>query len=213
MEDTNAAQSRYFQTIAQEFYKRRGAPFFLSSKDLVLIAKWEKMAIPLQIVLEGMEKSFESRPGRPRTRSKVLTLGYCEAQVMKAFSQHQERRVGRPKKTGPRGEKSEKVVAEVGKFLARVPPELSFLNEVFERALALLSRSEVDEEALEALEDEVEEKLFRLSSEGLKDRFRKIPRSELSPQKQEDAERILRRKLVKHLRDKHKIPYLSLFYY
>jgi len=213
MEDINGARSHYFQTIAQQFFKRRGAPFFLSSKDLVLIAKWENMGIPLQIVLEGMEKSFESRPGKPRTRGKVFTLGYCEAQVIKAFSQNQERRVGRAKKMEPRGEKKEKVLAEVRKFLGRVPPEVSSLNESFERALALLSQIEIDEEGLEALEAEVEEKLLRFSSEALRERFRKTVRSESSLQEQEEAERILRLKLIKHLRDKHKIPYLSLFYY
>lgn len=54
------AGSKYFQSIALHFFKHRGAPFFLSSKELDYIAGWEKMGIPLHVVLEGIERSFES---------------------------------------------------------------------------------------------------------------------------------------------------------
>ena len=37
---------RYFQEIARHFLARRGAPFFLSAKDLALVEAWERPESP-----------------------------------------------------------------------------------------------------------------------------------------------------------------------
>ena len=99
MEKKQRARNRYFQEIAHEFLKSRGAPFFLSSKDLDLIAAWEKMGIPLRVALEGVDRAFENYRAKTAARPKILSLAFCKNQVLKAFEQYKERKVGAPKKS------------------------------------------------------------------------------------------------------------------
>ena len=116
---------------------RRGAPFFLSPKDVGLIARWEKMRVPLDAVLEGMEMAFENFRKGGRS-AKILTLGFCEYQVMKAFGRHAERKAGGARKTVSRDEKRNKLVREIERFLGAVPPGFEDLRASFERALVLV---------------------------------------------------------------------------
>jgi hypothetical protein len=53
---SQAQRSRYFQEIARAFFDRRGAPFVLSSRDLVTIAAWEEQGIPLHSGLRKTQK-------------------------------------------------------------------------------------------------------------------------------------------------------------
>ena len=84
MRGTKTGKETYYQTIAREFFERRGAPFFLSPKDVALIARWEKARVPLDAVLEGMEKAFANYRKGGRSAG-ALTLAFCEYQVRKAF--------------------------------------------------------------------------------------------------------------------------------
>jgi hypothetical protein len=63
-------RSGYYQTIGKFFIDLRGAPFFLSSKELAIISQWEEMDIPLRIVLEGIKESFER--GEKGRETKIL---------------------------------------------------------------------------------------------------------------------------------------------
>lgn len=211
MEDIDKARSRYFQAIAREFFERRGAPFFLSSKDIALVAGWERMGIPLQVVLDGIERSFSS--GQRKPRSRVQTLAFCEPQILRAFAQHRERRVGRAKKVDSRAQKAARLRVEIQGFLARLPAEVAYLRPSFEKAGEILSLSEVEEERLETLEEEVEERLFACSPLELRERLAGEIGPESRSGKKGEPERILKTKLIKFLRARHKIPYLSLFYY
>jgi hypothetical protein len=213
MEELDKARSRYFQTIAREFLERRGAPFFLSSKDVALVAGWERRGIPLQTVLEGIKRSFSSGRGKPRPRSKVQTLAYCEPEVLRAFAQHRERRVGRTHKVNARLQKAAKLRTEVQRFLDGLPSQVACLRPLFEQARELLSLAEVEEEKLETLEEEVEERLFCGSPVEFRQRLADEIRSESGGRKKDELESILRTKVIKCLRDEHMIPYLSLFYY
>ncbi len=213
MEELDKARSRYFQTIARAFLERRGAPFFLSSKDVALVAGWERMGIPLQMVLEGIERSFSSGQRKPQPRSKVQTLAYCEPEVLRAFAQHRERRVGRTHKVNARLRKAAKLRTEVQRFLDRLPSQVAYLRPLFEQARELLSLAEVEEEKLETLEEEVEERLFCGSPLEFRQRLADEIRSESGVRKKDELESILRTKVIKCLRDEHMIPHLSLFYY
>ncbi len=209
---TKASKETYYQTIAREFFKRRGAPFFLSPKDTALIARWEKARVPLDAVLEGMEKAFANyrKGGRP---AGALTLAFCEYQVGKALAGGRERRAGGARKTVPRDAKKERLLGEIGRFLGEVPAGLEALLETFAAARAVLDDPGAGEEGLEALDDTVDEALWRAAPEGEKARIRKDILAELSGKGTLDLDAVARTKLVKEMRERHKVPYLSLYYY
>jgi len=205
-------QSDYYQTIARRFFKHRGAPFFLSPKDLELIARWEEARIPLGIILEGMDRSFENIRRAGKT-VKVLNLTFCRSQVEKAFAGHRERAVGRKKKIAGRDEKRNRLAGEIERFLDRPPAGLAEVEEAFRAALGLLRAGQPDEDALEALDDDVGRALLSGCPEEEKERIRLEIRKESPARRKEDEERILEAHVVKFLREKHRIPFLSLYYY
>lgn len=212
MEKKQRGQDRYFQEIAHEFLKSRGAPFFLSSKDLDLIAAWEKMGIPLRVALEGVGRAFENYRAKPAARRKILSLAFCKNQVLKAFEQHKERKVGAPDKRNERDKKRKWIKGEVQKFLNDLPPALSYLRDLYAQALMVLSRKRVAEEELERIEEKVEELLFKNCPREEKERIREEILDKSSPG-EEELLSIYQTRLVKFLRETYKIPYISFFYY
>lgn len=203
-------RSQYFQSIARHFFDHRGAPFFLSSKELDLIARWEGMGIPLRVVLEGMRRSFEdSRPVKRRIHS----LSYCDYHVLRAFEQHKERKVGKREIMVEREEKRKRAKIEIEKFLRGIHPRLNFLREIYLQAQKVLSGKDFEEEELERMDEQIEELLFKNSPDEEKGKVRSEVMREYEFRDEETFSSIWRIKLVKLLREKYKIPYISLFYY
>lgn len=179
---------------------------------MALIARWEKARVPLDAVLEGMERAFVNyrKGGRP---ARALTLAFCEYQVGKALAGRRERRAGGARKPAPRGAKRERLRAEIGRFLGQVPPGLEALTEAFTEARALLDDPNGGEERLEALDEAVDETLWRAAPEGEKARARKDVLARHAGKRALDLDEVARTKLVKEMRERHKVPYLSLYYY
>jgi len=213
VEKTAQERSEYFKSIARFFFKQRGAPFFLSSKDLDLIARWEKRKIPLPVVLEGIRRCFENYARKPGKKTKIQALAFCEKQVLRDFDQHRERRVGSEGVRVEREEKRGRALAEVKRFLRSHPPEVGYLKEAYSRAQGLLSRSHVDEEELERVESEAEALIWEHTPEDEKRKVKREAAAEFKWRDEESLSRISRIKRVKNMRDKHEIPYISLFYY
>jgi len=206
-------RSKYYQSIALHFFRRRGAPFFLSSKELDYIARWEEMEIPLHVVLEGIERSIEIYKRKPGRKAKIQSLAFCDLQVLKAFEQDRERKVGHKKRIVERHEKRDRAKAEVERFLEKIPQQTSYLQEAYSLAQKVLSQSHFDEEKLERIEGKIEELLWKNSLDEEKERVKRRIAKDYKSKEEEEFERIFKIKLVKVLRDKYKIPYISLFYY
>ena len=182
-------RDRYFQEISRAFLARRGAPFFLSPKDLDLIASWEKAGVPLAVVLEGIDRAFAPLLESKRPRGKVLSMAYCQNQVRKLYDLRRDRRVGKPGQILPgRDEKRIRALAEVDEFLARggVPSDL---EAIARRAREVLSARAPDEEILERLDEEADGALA--GDVAARDRMRRI----------------------KTQREKNHLPYFALYYY
>jgi hypothetical protein len=130
-----AERSRYFQEIAQTFFGFRGAPFVLSSQDVVTIALWEETGVPLRIVLDGIRRAFENWRGRQVRRRKVSSLSFCHNEVMKAFAEFRDRRIGRENPEVSREDKRKKAAAATRKFLASLSAEMDFLRSVYQEAM------------------------------------------------------------------------------
>jgi hypothetical protein len=197
---------RYFQEISRVFLARRGAPFFLSPKDLELIAAWEKAGVPLAVVLEGIERAFAPGGGRPGPRGKVLALSFCRNQVRALYDLRRDRRVGLIREPSDRGEKRARARAEVDGFLeqagASIPPGIAVLAL---QARAILGSDELDEEVLERIDDEVD----RVLAAAATDEERRAAGA-TAPGLSESA---VRTKLANALREKYRLPYFALYNY
>lgn len=210
MKNQKDKRSEYFQGISCFFFEHRGSPFFLSSKELELIKKWEEMKIPLNVVCEGIQKTFEN----PRKKGrKIHSLAYCDYQVLKSFEQYRERQVGQKNKVENRDEKRKKVKNKIQEFLKYMPEELYFLKNIYTEGKRMLSSSNFEEQELEELDKKVRASL--LAHIGIEERknVRKNVLKDYNLTDEKQIERISRLALEKNLRDRYKIPYLSLFYY
>lgn len=208
-----AQRSRYFQEIARAFLERRGAPFVLSSEDIVTIAAWEEQGIPLRSALEGIGRAFEKPRTKPAGRRKMMSLSYCQMEVIRAFNEHRDRRVGRQREEGLRGEKRKKVKAEVERFLRAVPAEFADLDGVFRAALKLLSQRKAREEDIERLEEKADELLLRQAAPADRADVESRVRVEFAGRPESELKRILDVYLVRFMREKYRVPHLSFFYY
>lgn len=207
------ASEDYYQTITAEFLKRRGGPLFLAPRDIALIAAWEERGVPLRVVLEGLERAFEYRK-RKGLRTRGVPLTWCERFVESTFAQHRDRRAGAPHQARPRTEKIGRARAAVRTFLAAAGASEPRLTDLLEEALEKLGASTVDEDRLEAIDDEVDRLLWEKAAPGRVEAFkREACRHAGGPGGGPDPEAYARTMAVKEMRERLKLPYVSLFYY
>ena len=170
------------------------------------------MEIPLPVVLEGIKSSLENYRQKPGKKDRIQSLTFCNNHVLRAFEQYRERKVGFKEWLGDRKKKKEQAKTEIKKFLEKIPPKITYLKEAYLRAQTILSQSYFNEEKLEQIEGEVEELLWQNAPDGEKAKVKKEILAGYKFKK-EEFKRIFKVKLVKVLRDKYKIPYISLYYY
>jgi len=210
---TDQEKSGYYQAIAREFLRRRGAPFFLSPRDLAVVAGWEKHGVPLEVVLEGIGRAFDGIRDRARG-TKGLSLSFCETQVRRALAQHADRAAGRrTKAAAPRSEKAARARREVQAYLRTLSAEDRELRSLFEGALGLLEEPSPDEESLEKIDGDVDEILWGRTSRTERDGLARRTAGEFPGKSRAEIAIEVRTRLVKSAREEHKIPCVSLFYY
>jgi hypothetical protein len=213
MNPENQEQSLYYQKIARHFLTWRGAPYFLSAKDLALISDWEEGGLPLPVILEGIDKAFENHRLRRPKADKILSLSFCGGQVSKAFEQYRDRKVGGGRKTASRQDKRRRLEREIERFLAHVPPDVLFLENIFHEARQKLAGPDFAEEEMEALDEKVDGQLLARAGPDDKDHVKKEILAEGRRLAGDELARIRDIKVVRRLRERFKIPHLSLFYY
>ncbi len=209
----DAQRSRYFQDIATAFFRLRGAPFVLSSGDMVTIAGWEQAGIPLGVVEEGLRRAHEnSRRARP-VPGRLSSLSFCDREVKRAFQEHRDRRVGRDATPVARSHKAGQAREAVRAFLETAAADAGELRDVYSRALALLSRKTIREEDLEKLEAETERLILEHAGSAERVEAANRARAEFAGQSPAQCDEIAAVELVRRAREKYGIPHLCLFYY
>jgi hypothetical protein len=215
-------QSAYYQAVAAAFLKRRGAPFFLSPRDLALVAQWEAEAIPLDAILEGIERAFETRRD-PARGTKGLGLTFCRMQVERAWAQHRDRKAGgRAAAAAPKTDKRVRVRREIERWLDARPggdagDEFAPLAPLYRRALDIATGNGGEgggaDEALEAVDAGVDDLLLGHATEDERERARREARRDFPGGPAAEVEAAARTRLVKALRARAKAPYVSPYYY
>ena len=99
------------------------------------------------------------------------------------------------------------------KFLEKIPPQLSEIKPVYQRALEGILKETLDEEELERLDEKVEGFLYDSASDIEKEKIHKNIEAQFPAASQAESEHLFRVLLIKHLRHENKIPHLSPIYY
>ena len=50
----------YFTEIEEYFWRKRGAHLLVSPLDWAIVETWQKAGVPLEAVLKGIDRAFES---------------------------------------------------------------------------------------------------------------------------------------------------------
>jgi len=89
----------YFTEIEEYFWRKRGAHLLVSPLDWAIVETWQKAGVPLQAVLKGIDRAFESwgRSRRAAGGRQLKSLAYCVDAVLDAAAEAQEAAAG----TGP----------------------------------------------------------------------------------------------------------------
>ena len=82
----------YFTEIEEHFVRKRGKNILVSPLDWCLIELWKENQVPLQVVLRGIDRSFEA--ALRRQKKLPTTLFYCHPAVMEAFQEYSAAMVG-----------------------------------------------------------------------------------------------------------------------
>jgi hypothetical protein len=91
----------YFTEIEEYFWKKRGAHLLVSPLDWAIMETWQKAGIPLDAVLKGIDRAFESYGRSRRGAGKSLkSLAYCTDAILEAVAENQEAAAGSTPKNG-----------------------------------------------------------------------------------------------------------------
>jgi len=74
----------YFTEIEEYFWKKRGTMLLLSTLDWALIDSWKQAQVPMEVVLKGIDRSFEKFQSRRQKVRQVNSLAYCHQEVLTA---------------------------------------------------------------------------------------------------------------------------------
>jgi hypothetical protein len=86
----------YFTEIEDYFWRKRGAHLLVSPLDWAIVETWQKAGIPLEAVLKGIDRAFESyaRSRRAAAGRQMKSLAYCVDAVLDAAAEAAEARTG-----------------------------------------------------------------------------------------------------------------------
>lgn len=86
----------YFTEIEEHFWRKRGAHLLVSPLDWAILETWQKSQIPLEAVLRGIDRAFESyaRSRRGAGGRPLKSLAYCADAVLEAAQEMQEASAG-----------------------------------------------------------------------------------------------------------------------
>ena len=231
----------YFTEIEEQFRKCRAEPVLLSPLDWALIESWKEQGFPLEAVLEGIARSFQTFAARKPRYRKVNALAYCSQEVFRAVeearaaeAQGGTSRPVRPEAPAPFS------ASEVARFLARCTGAVeSASQEVRQAGQQVLAEDltaaaatlvslgqcaeaqpsgdlEELERNLTALEEKLTASVLRATPVELLARFRAEVERGLIPYRRKmsaaEVDLLERRFLKNRLLEHYKVPRMSLFY-
>ncbi len=230
----------YFTEIEEYFWKKRGAHLLVSPLDWAIMETWQKAGVPLEAVLKGIDRAFESYGRSRRGAGKPLkSLAYCTDAILEAVAENQEAAAGSTPKDGratpepfSRDElwayftKNSVQVVKAAETQQAAHPELAArlaeIAQSLSASLALLDTpGTLDVEDLErrlTIQDEkIQAALTQHASEDLMLRIRREVDSQLAmyrrTMKADQLSLVERQYTQKRLLEEFRLPRLSLYYF
>jgi len=230
----------YFTEIEEYFWRKRGAHLLVSPLDWAIMETWQKAGVPLEAVLKGIDRAFESYGRSRRGAGKPLkSLAYCADAVLQAAEEQLEAAAGSAPRNG-REAKESFPREELKAYLARNAAQVSAaakkdaggnaemaarLAEIAESvrgsALLLDSPARLDFEDLErrltVLDDKISALVMTHATEELLLRIRREVDGQLSAyrrkMKAEQLALVEKKYVQKRLLEEFGLPRLSLYYF
>lgn len=86
----------YFTEIEEYFWRKRGAHLLVSPLDWAIVETWQKAGVPLEAVLKGIDRAFESwqRSRRAAGGRQLKSLAYCVDAVLDAAAEAHQAAAG-----------------------------------------------------------------------------------------------------------------------
>jgi hypothetical protein len=86
----------YFTEIEEYFWRKRGAHLLVSPLDWAILETWQKAGVPVEAVLKGIDRAFESwgRSRRAAGGRQLKSLAYCVDAVLDAAAEAAEAAAG-----------------------------------------------------------------------------------------------------------------------
>ncbi|PID58623.1 hypothetical protein CSB45_03510 [candidate division KSB3 bacterium] len=93
-------QQSYWQQIERYFVEKRGNALMLSPKDWPLLSSWEERQLPLDVIYEGIDQTFERFEEQHGSASQqtITSLHRCKHAVEEAWNR---RKTDHPQDDGP----------------------------------------------------------------------------------------------------------------
>src|SRR5215475_693530 len=108
----------YFTEIEEYFWKKRGAHLLVSPLDWAIMETWQKAGVPIEAVLKGIDRAFESYQRSRRGAGRPLkNLAYCTDAVLEAAEEQIEAATGNSPKAGRAENKSAFLPEELRAYL------------------------------------------------------------------------------------------------
>lgn len=87
----------YYTEIEEYFWTKRGAHLLVSPLDWAIMETWQKAEIPLEVVLRGIDRAFESyaRSKRGQAGRPLKSLAYCVDAVLETAAEAREAAAGK----------------------------------------------------------------------------------------------------------------------
>ncbi len=111
----------YFTEIEEHFWRKRGAHVLVSPLDWAIVETWQKAGVPLEAVLRGIDRAFESyaRSRRGQAGRPLKSLVYCVDAVLEAAAEAREAAAGTGPETARRAQAELFSAAEIAAYLTR----------------------------------------------------------------------------------------------
>jgi hypothetical protein len=230
----------YFTEVEEYFWKKRGAHLLVSPLDWAIMETWQRAGVPLEAVLKGIDRAFESYGRSRRGAGKPLkSLAYCTDAVLQVAEEGLEAAAGSAPKNG-RETKEPFPRTEVKAYLTRNAEQLASaaqkdhgqhsemaakLAEIAESvrssSLLLDSPAKFDFEDLErrltVLDDKLSALVMTVATEELLLRIRREVDGQLSAyrrkMKAEQLALVEKKYTQKRLLEEFALPRLSLYYF
>ena len=230
----------YFTEIEEYFWKKRGAHLLVSPLDWAIMETWQRAGVPLEAVLKGIDRAFESYGRSRRGAGKPLkSLAYCTDAVLQVAEEGLEAAAGSAPKNGreakepfPRAEvkaylmRNASQIAEAAqKDQGRHPEMAARLTEIAESvrssSMLLDSPAKFDFEDLErrltVLDDKLSALVMTVATEELLLRIRREVDGQLSAYRRKmkaDQLALVEKKYTqKRLLEEFGLPRMSLYYF